>query len=165
MILYHGSTVKVEKPLYNRCRQNTDFGKGFYTTLNREQAMKWAILKQQRAGSGKAVVTVFEVDDDLLERNHEFSILKFSVADKQWLEFVCNNRKEGVEPELYDIISGPVANDNLYATIELYEMGILSADAAIEQLKTNRLSGQISFNSQKAMNCLRFLSVEVIGSM
>ena len=45
MKLYHGSTVTVKSPNIQKGRKATDFGKGFYTTTNFEQAKKWAILK------------------------------------------------------------------------------------------------------------------------
>lgn len=48
MKLYHGSTVTVKSPNIQKGRKATDFGKGFYTTTNFEQAKKWAILKRNR---------------------------------------------------------------------------------------------------------------------
>ena len=38
MRLYHGSNVEVRKPSLRMGRKNTDFGRGFYTTTNAEQA-------------------------------------------------------------------------------------------------------------------------------
>lgn len=160
MNLYHGSTEKVEKPSYTKCRLNTDFGKGFYTTTNLEQAVKWAKLKQQRAGKGHAIVSLFEVDDALFDRTAEFKILQFAGPDKPWLDFVMSNRK-GLQVVHYDIVFGPVANDQLYATLALYEQGILSANAAIEQLKTHLLFDQVSFHSQEAMNALKFTNSQI----
>lgn len=161
MILYHGSTVKVEHPNYNLCRTDTDFGKGFYTITCKEQAVKWAKLKQQRAEKGHAVVSVYEVDDNLFEPTELFNTLRFTGADKEWLDFVFSNRK-GIQTKQYDIVFGPVANDRLYATITLYEQGILSAEAAIEQLKSYLLFDQVSFNSQQGINQLRFTGSEII---
>jgi hypothetical protein len=161
MILYHGSTIRVEKPLLTKCRSNTDFGRGFYTTTSKEQAVKWAKLKKQREGKGIAVVTVYEIDESLFD-NTEFEVLKFIKADKNWLDFVFGNRK-GLKSKFYDIVFGPVANDRLFATITLYEQGILTADAAIEQLKTYLLFNQVSFNSQKAIDFLRYKSQEVVS--
>jgi len=163
MILYHGSTVKVEKPQLTKCRSNTDFGRGFYTTTSKEQAAKWAKLKQHREGKGKAVVTVYEIDESLFELTNEFEILKFKTADKIWLDFVYANRK-AIKSKQYDIVFGPVANDRLYATITLYEQGILTAEAAIEQLKSYLLFDQISFNTQKVIDFLRYKSQEVVDS-
>ena len=41
MKLYHGSTFIVKKPNLELLKNKTDFGKGFYTTTNIEQAKKW----------------------------------------------------------------------------------------------------------------------------
>ena len=45
MLVYHGSTVKIEKPDLTIGRHNLDFGKGFYTTTLKDQAEKWAKRK------------------------------------------------------------------------------------------------------------------------
>ena len=50
MKLYHGSTVTVKSPNIQKGRKATDFGKGFYTTTNFEQAKKWAI-HQKKSGT------------------------------------------------------------------------------------------------------------------
>ncbi len=155
MILYHGSTLKVEKPNISKCRTNTDFGRGFYCTTSMEQAQKWAKLKQQRQASTKAIVSVYEIEDEIIEQHINFKVLKFTHANKEWLDFVYANRK-GMQTEQYDIVFGPVANDRLFATITLYEEGILSANAAIEQLKTHLLFNQISFHSQQAIEHLNY---------
>lgn len=42
--VYHGSVVKVETPICHIGRENLDFGRGFYLTDIREQAVRWAIL-------------------------------------------------------------------------------------------------------------------------
>jgi len=48
MKVYHGSTEIVEYPLILDTQRLLDFGKGFYTTTNQEQAEKWALIKQKR---------------------------------------------------------------------------------------------------------------------
>ena len=42
MILYHGSNVVVEQPKLIRQNRYLDFGFGFYTTTNRDQAVNFA---------------------------------------------------------------------------------------------------------------------------
>lgn len=159
MKLYHGSTVTVKCPNVQRGRKATDFGKGFYTTTNFEQAKKWAILKRNREHGKKAIVSIYDVPDDILDR--EFSVLRFEGATKEWLEFVVNNRR-GKGNYSYDLIMGPVANDQLYATIRLYEQGVVTADAAIEMLKTHKLFNQLSFHTEKVIPLLKFTeSVEI----
>ena len=62
----------------------------------------------------------------------------------------------------YDIVLGPVANDNLYATISLYENAELSAEAAVVQLKTHVLFNQVSFHTDKALLQLRFVESIIV---
>ncbi len=50
MKLYHGSIEIVEAPVIFEKQRLLDFGKGFYTTTNRKQAERWAIIKQNREG-------------------------------------------------------------------------------------------------------------------
>lgn len=158
MKLYHGSTVGVEKPDLQKCRQATDFGQAFYTTTSLEQAQKWARIKQKRTGATAAVVSEFEFDEALLNSG-SYKVRHFEKATEEWLEFVVNNRL-GVKTESYDFVMGPVANDSLYATILLYEQGVISANAAIEQLKTHTLFDQLSFHSEKALRNLKFRSIK-----
>ena len=67
MRLYHGSTVAVRKPSLRPGRSNADFGKGFYTTSVLEQAVRWAHIKRERENAQRAVVSVYEFDEVLLE--------------------------------------------------------------------------------------------------
>ena len=69
---------------------------------------------------------------------------------------VVNNRK-GKSTEEYELVMGPVANDQLYATIRLYEQGVITADAAIEMLKTHKLFNQLSFHTERVAVLLKFL--------
>jgi hypothetical protein len=57
----------------------------------------------------------------------------------------------------YDIVLGPVANDNLYATISMYENGQLSVEAAIVQLNTHVLYNQVSFHTKEALSQIKYL--------
>ncbi|WP_350310533.1 DUF3990 domain-containing protein [Adlercreutzia caecimuris] len=42
MILYHGSNVEVRRPRVLTTNRSLDFGAGFYTTSNLDQAKRWA---------------------------------------------------------------------------------------------------------------------------
>lgn len=156
MLLYHGSTMAVRKPIVSRGRGKTDFGKGFYTTTSREQAEKWAQIKRDRMGDeAHAIVSVFELDETVLN-NPVYHTRHFDGATAEWLDFVVGNRRGEVYHN-FDLIMGPVANDKLYATITLYENGILDANAAIEQLNTHQLFDQLSFHTTKACKLLTFV--------
>ena len=160
MKLYHGSTVTVKNPSLRPGRANTDFGKGFYTTVDFEQAARWARIRRERAGEGSAIVSVYEVDDQLLSRP-DMHIMTYNGATIEWLDFVVANRRYAPLHD-FDIVLGPVANDNLYATISMYENGELSAEAAIVQLKTHVLFNQVSFHSPTAIHNVKFIeAIEV----
>ena len=161
MILYHGSTVEIHDIDLNKSARGKDFGKGFYTTTSREQAEKWARIKRDReGGNARAVVSVFEIDDDILN-GRSFNTMHFDGATKEWLDFVVGNRR-GNTKHGFDLIMGPVANDKLYVTISLYENGVLDAESAIIQLNTHQLFDQLSFHSTRACKLLTFVKSEVI---
>ena len=154
MRLYHGSTVIVRKPSLRPGRSNADFGKGFYTTSNMEQAVRWAHIKQEREKTLRAVVSVFEFDETLLD-NPELNVRRFSGADEAWLYFVTDCRKSRKHD--YDLVLGPVANDKVFTTVNLFESGVLSAEAAILQLKAYKTYDQVSFHTVRVIRTLRFV--------
>lgn len=152
--LYHGSTVAVRKPSLRPGRPNADFGKGFYTTRNLEQAERWAHIKQEREDAARAVVSVYEFDETLLN-NSDWNIRRFTGADEAWLYFVTDCRKSRKHD--YDLVQGPVANDKVFTTVNLFESGVLSAEAAILQLKAYKTYDQLSFHTDKTIGTLRFV--------
>lgn len=84
-LLYHGSYIKVEHPLVYVGRQDLDFGRGFYTTDLREQAVKWArIIQQRRNTSAKPILNIYEIDMDVVEEKG-FKQLYFEKYDLDWL--------------------------------------------------------------------------------
>ena len=152
--LYHGSTVAVRKPSLRPGRPNADFGKGFYTTSNLEQAERWAHIKQEREDAARAVVSVYEFDETLLN-NSDWNIRRFTGADEAWLYFVTDCRKSRKHD--YDLVQGPVANDKVFTTVNLFESGVLSADAAILHLKAYKTYDQLSFHTARVIVALKFV--------
>ena len=154
MRLYHGSTVVVRKPSLRPGRTNADFGKGFYTTTNPEQAERWAHIKQEREEASRAVVSVYEFDEAILDSS-DWNIRHFNGSDEPWLYFVTDCRKSRGHD--YDLVFGPVANDKVFTTVNLFESGVLSAEAAILQLKAYKTYDQLSFHTTRAISALRFV--------
>lgn len=159
MKLYHGSVVAVRKPSVVKGRKNVDFGRGFYTTTNYDQAREWAELKRRRISGSRAVVSIYEVSDDILDGR--YPVRTFISPTHEWLDFVVRNRR-GEWNKSTDMTMGPVANDQLYLTIRLYEQGTISADAAIEMLKTHTLFDQLAIHTQIIADQLKFIeSIEL----
>src|SRR5215510_13882217 len=98
MILYHGSTVGVEKPDLLKCRRATDLGQGFYTTTSYEQAENWAKIKQKRSKTETSAVSEFVFDENVLYSS-DYKVRYFEKATEEWLKFVINNRR-GIFTEL-----------------------------------------------------------------
>ena len=64
--------------------------------------------------------------------------------------------------EIYDLIIGAVANDDVYRTLQVYGAGILTKEQAIEALKIKKLFNQYVFASEQSLKLLKFIeSVEV----
>ena len=160
MLVFHGSNVEVRKPSLRKSRKKTDFGRGFYTTTQKEQAEHWTSIKIDSAKTGRMIVSVFEVDDSLLT-NPELNIREFHGPDEAWLNFVVDSRK-GVEHN-YDLVFGPVANDKVFTVVNLYESGVLDAPAAISELKAYKTYNQLSFHTPRVINALRFVESYVVN--
>ncbi|GHT16807.1 hypothetical protein FACS1894189_1430 [Planctomycetales bacterium] len=163
MKLYHGSIVKVETPqvIEPVTQRTVDFGNGFYTTTDFEQAERWARIRQKRDKIQDGFVSIYETDDDLLQKPN-LKCLVFNSATLEWLQFVMKNRKSSPLQHDYDIVAGPVANDKVYTTLTLFEMEQLEAEEAIRHLKTYNLVNQILFHTEKSLQQLRYTGSEKI---
>ena len=158
MRIYHGSYMGVQKPDVVFSRDNVDFGKGFYTTPMKEQAIKWSRRFKSRRGS--SVVSIYELDEDKLREN--FSVKEFSEYSDEWLDYIVACRS-GACPEKYDAVIGGVANDKVFDTIELFFDGLIEKSVAIERLRYEKPNLQICFCSQEAINaCITFVGSEVL---
>lgn len=159
--LYHGSTYIIEKPTLEILNYKTDFGKGFYTTTDFEQAKRWARTKKNRLDGENDIhvyVNVFEYND-----NNELKILNFEEATKEWLNFVYKNRQSNSLVHSYDVVKGPVADDRLYQVLSGFEDGTYDEDETIKRLKTYLLSNQISFHTNLALAFLEYLETIEVG--
>ena len=123
MILYHGSNVIVDQPKLIRQNRYLDFGFGFYTTTNREQAVNFAQKVTDRRKMGEATLNIYSVNEAVAFQ--ECKVLQFDSPDEAWLDFVAANRQGTYQGEKYDLIYGAVANDDVYRTIALYMTGVL----------------------------------------
>ena len=156
MILYHGSNVAVKEPRILEGHRNLDFGKGFYTTSDLDQAASWARRKTLLRGNGTPVVTCYDVDDDSLSR---LKTLCFTRADRAWLDYIVGYRKGFAVPDEYELVIGPVANDQTTQTLTLYLDGYINADAALERLLPQRLKDQYTFRTEGGIALLRLREV------
>ena len=158
MILYHASNVEVKKPMLVESNRMLDFGPGFYTTTNREQAIRFAKGVVAKRG-GVPVLNTYEFDENAFS---ECLVRKFDSPSEEWLDFVAANRTGKYTGVRYDLIMGPVANDNVYATIGLYMQGFMSREATINELRVRKLYDQLVFASPKTFHYLKHILTEVL---
>ena len=157
MILYHGSNVEVRTPKLLKIQRKLDFGSGFYTTTDLQQAVNWAKRTRRIRKGGEACISVYEFPEEQLDTLH---ILRFEKADEKWLDFVTANRKGNVIEEQWDIVFGPVANDQTMQTLILYLDGFLTKQETIERLLPQKLTDQVTFKTEKALACLKCKEVK-----
>ncbi len=153
MFLYHGSNVVVEKPRLISPKRLLDFGAGFYLTSDLEQARKWASRTTLLREEGQAVVSVYDVYEKELQM---LAVLLFDSPNREWLRYVAANRMGRQTDTQYDVIIGPVANDQVIRTVNNYLNGYFSEDIAIQLLLPQKLKDQYAFKTDKAIQILHF---------
>ena len=122
--LYHGSYTHIPTPRIIPAARLLDFGVGFYTTTNKEQAEKFT-NKFVSLGKNR-VINIYEYDET--NAGNALSIQKFDTAGAEWLRYVVANRSGAGKDNDFDIVIGPVANDRVYEVVENFELGDYSEE-------------------------------------
>lgn len=157
MILYHGSNLAVAEPKILTPNRYLDFGVGFYTTSNFSQAKGFAEKVTARKGVGKHTVSKYEFEENALDK---LNVLAFESANEAWLDFVSDNRNGISHSEKFDLIYGPVADDDIFRTFILYSTGVLTKEQTLAALKIKKLFNQYVFATDKALQHLKFIGTE-----
>lgn len=159
MILYHGSSLVVEKPDIWRSRRRLDFGRGFYTTPYRDQAVKWTARFQRK--NGKRILSSYEAGE--VAMREKLRVLTFAAYSEDWLDFVTLCRMGMGDNSRYDLIIGSVANDKVFDALEAYFNGFSDKYTAIERLRFEQPNLQYCFANQETIDTsLRFIESEEI---
>lgn len=133
--LYHGSNIVIEEIDLQKTRPYKDFGRGFYLTSMKEQAQKMA----------QRVSRIFEE------------------PSKEWALFVINNRNRDYQDiysmecnhdNKYDLVIGPVADDDLALLFRQFLGGLISVEVLVEAMKFKKLTNQYSFHTERALELL-----------
>lgn len=159
MTVYHGSNVEVREPKILKPNRELDFGNGFYTTTNIDQAIAFSRRVTQNRGVGAPTVSVYEIDEKAAFPLCE--VVKFDGVCDAWLDFVCDNRDGTYSGPQYDFAFGPVANDDVYRTLYLYRAGEIDREETFKRLKIKKLYNQLVFASTLALSFIRFRRSEV----
>lgn len=158
MILYHGSNVGVESIDLGRSSVGKDFGCGFYLTASREQAERMGRRKARLYG-GEMVVSTFEFDEKAA-REAGLNIKDFESYSKEWADFILANRKNDTRTQIhdFDIVHGPVANDDVGFQIRRLLAGIITLETFLEELKYKEgITYQYFFATERSIQFLKKL--------
>ena len=147
MIVYHGSTLVVDKPSAGFSKRYLDFGIGFYITADKTQAENWAKRKAIRLNA-TPIISVYSLTDDLTAYNG----LIFDKEDEAWLDFVVKCRTGDELYKNYNFVSGSVANDDVFLTVDLFMRGIWDKARALSEIRYYKTSHQICLISQKLID-------------
>lgn len=140
--LFHGSNIIVELPEIRIFGHFKDFGYGFYCTRFEQQAKKWALTK-----AAKHFVTLYDFT--------EYEGLKIKVFPEmtdEWLDFVADCRR-GKEHQ-YDIVEGPMADDQIWDYVEDFVAGNISREAFWALAKFKYPTHQIVFCTPAALQSI-----------
>lgn len=162
MILYHGSNTKISEIELEKCRPNKDFGRGFYLTTIKEQAVGMS-KRTARLYGGTPQVTAFEFNESMLD-DKDIEVLKFDKPSKDWAMFVLNNRNKRFkdiqnalcnQDNKYDVVVGAVANDDIAQLFRIFSSGLIDFETLIKGLEYKKLTDQYSFHTEKAIKYLK----------
>lgn len=146
-IIYHGSYCKVENPEIKKGKYTKDFGNGFYCTILKEQAQRWARKYDT------PIINIYEYNE-----NPKLNIKEFAIMTEEWLDFIINCRN-GEEHD-FDIVIGAMADDQVYNYITDLMSGQITREAFWELAKFRHPTHQITFCTDKALGCLKFVKSE-----
>lgn len=149
MEIYHGSNTVIRQPRIIEGRFTKDFGAGFYCTLLKAQAQRWA----QRYDN--AIVDVYEY-----EESEGLKMLRFDEMTDQWLDFIVACRR-GLRHD-YDIVEGPMADDQIYNYVADFIDGVLTREQFWVMARFKYPTHQLAFCSQRGLATLTFKRFEEI---
>ena len=157
MILYHGSNVKIEVPNLEKSKPYKDFGRGFYHTADKNQALRITKKKTLQLLIGEPIVSEFEFDETLLQSN-ELKVKIFEDYSVEWANFILQNRDVHKQHPIheYDIVYGPIADDGVTFQLRRYQAGTISIDELVKELQYAKgITFQYFFGTTLALEKLK----------
>lgn len=149
MTVYHGGYQPVKKPEIRKGRNTKDFVYGFYCTIIKEQAQRWAKRYETK------VISIYDV-----RMNNNLNIKEFTEMSEEWLDFIvdCRSGKD----HNYDIVIGAMADDQIYNFVSDYIDGIITREQFWVLAKFKYPTHQIAFCTKDALKCLEYRDCEVL---
>ena len=159
MILYHGSNVEIKAVDFLESKVGKDFGVGFDLSPELEQAQEMAEKKAILFG-GEPIVTRFEFDEEAALADAEIASLRYEHYCVEWGKFVHMNRHNKTRNQLhsYDIIYGPIANDNIGMQMRKIDANLITWEKFVKELENKGgETFQYFFGTEKSLKYLNKL--------
>lgn len=112
--------------------------------------MRWA-----NRGPGEPVINYYKY-----EPNEKLKIRKFPEISDEWLDFIAACRSGKTHD--YDIVEGPMANDTVWNYVNDYLSGRINRKQFWVLAEFKYPTHQISFHTLSALDCLTFITSEVL---
>lgn len=167
IVLYHGSSKIIEKPVFGVGNPNNDYGLGFYCTENIELAKEWACSTETDGYANKYELDLSDLSV-LSLTNGDFNILnwlfvllenrKFRIGGdiaKQAKEYIFDNFS--VDYKSYDIIKGYRADDSYFSFANAFLNNTISISQLEKAMVLGKLGEQVVALSEKAFNSFSFV--------
>ena len=148
-IIYHGSPQQVSVPEIRPTRYGKDFSTGFYCTLMKEQAIRWA-TRYPVIG----YVNIFLYDED-----QELRIKRFDRMTEEWLDLIASCRNGGTHD--FDIVEGPMADDSIFNYVQDFADGKITREAFWALARFKKPTHQLCFHTPAALRTLTFQGAEI----
>lgn len=155
MKLYHGTNVQFDKIDLLHCLPFKDFGRGFYMTASRKRASERAMDKCDKEKVGSPIIYEYEIDESCFET---LSVKIFDEPTEEWIDFILTHRnRRNKQMHEYDVVIGPVADDGVITSINLYEAKVIDKQTLIQRLRYPKPYVQYCFCTQRAIDQLHRL--------
>lgn len=166
MILYHGSSLIVDPPIWGKGKTTNDYGRGFYCTQDLELAKEWAC---SRAMDGFANIYEFDTSGlAILDLNSpKYGILTWLAILAHYRSYwergsISGQAKKYLEkhflvsPEDYDVIRGYRADDSYFTFAKNFVSNGISLSQLKHAMHLGALGEQVVLKSKAAFRQIEY---------
>lgn len=156
--------------------KSADFGQGFYTTSNFEQAKRLAFdrakaynKRHKNKPPAQPMIMTYQINKSQLS---EHKGLFFASPDEKWKEFIYNNRV-GIDFSVskyynkdgkYNYVYGCVADSNITEMVGYIQREQITYGDFVDSLKALKQNDydQLSFHTSDVVSALDLIEIEII---
>ncbi len=168
IVVYHGSPIEVEKPVFNYISRVNDYGYGFYCTQDIEAAKEWA-NRYTKSGILNSYLLdlnnlkVLDLTDPKYSPLNWITVLlvyrklskENSMSYHRGIDFL--KQHYNIDLSKYDVVIGYRADDAYFEFPLLFMDNVLTIERLKEIYLLGELGKQIFIQSEKAFSHLKYI--------